>query len=117
MEEACEALTKSQEYEGDEILVSAARLARIAINAAEVSRRAFDDPTTAKHALMAIEPMKLGLSILKSTIMPGYLQHSKIFPYPLRSVLKDIQALSLGSCTVLRLPSMNSHCYSLRLRL
>jgi hypothetical protein len=79
MEEACEVLAKSQVYEGDEILVTAARLARIAINAAEVSRRVSDNPTTAKHALLVIEPLKLSLGTLKSTITPGHLHHSKIF--------------------------------------
>jgi hypothetical protein len=81
MEEACDCLTKSKESEGDEILVTTARLAKIAINAAEVSRRASDDQTTAHHAMMAIEPLKLSLSSLRSTIPPVYLQHSKKLVY------------------------------------
>jgi hypothetical protein len=116
MEEACEVLAKSQEYEGDEILVTAARLARIAINAAEVSRRVSDNPTTAKHALLVIEPLKLSLGTLKSTITPGHLHHSKILPYLIHPILKALQALLLGSCTALRSPSMSSRSYNLRLR-
>jgi hypothetical protein len=105
MEEACESLTRSKESEGDEILITTARLAKIAINAAEVSRRASDDPTTAQHAIMAIEPLKLSLSSLRSTITPVYLQHSRKPLSVPDLVLKGLQVLLSGSCIPPRSPS------------
>lgn len=76
-EEACEHLSKSNECEGDIVLVSLARLAKVAICAMEVSRRASEDSSFAQHATMAIEPLKLALNNLRISFPPEILQHRK----------------------------------------
>jgi hypothetical protein len=111
MEEACDSLIKSKESEGDEILIITARLARIAIKAVEVYRRASEDPPTRQYAMMAIEPLKLSLSNLKSATSPVYLQHRKKLLHLSVLVLKDLQAPLLGSCIPPKLPSTNLRYY------
>jgi hypothetical protein len=111
MEDACDSLVKSDESWGDAILIITARLARIAIKAVEVSRRASDDAPTAQHAMMAIEPLKLSLSNLKSATSPVYLQHrKKLLPIPFL-VLKDLQAPLSGSCIARKSPSTSLRSY------
>ena len=76
-EEACECLSKSSECEGDVVLVSLARLAKIAVCAMEVYRRASEDSSYAQHATMAIESLKLALQNLRMSFSPIILQHRK----------------------------------------
>lgn len=84
-EEACEYLSKSAECEGDIVLVSLARLTKIAICAMEVSRRASEDSSFAQHATMAIEPLKLALNNLRISLSPKILQYRKSFiPFRVR---------------------------------
>ncbi|RMZ72503.1 Zn(II)2Cys6 transcription factor [Pyrenophora seminiperda CCB06] len=77
-EEACEYLAKNNECEGDVVLVSLARLAKVAIYAMEVSRRASEDASFAQHVTMAIEPLKLALHNLQVSFSPGTLQHRTV---------------------------------------
>lgn len=103
MEEACDSLSVDAECEGDVILVAAARLTKIAVSAAEVSRRASDDHNTTKHAMMAIDPLILSLNNFKKSLPVEQLQHCKInVPSPLPA-LKFIQGFSSVSCRLPRL--------------
>lgn len=87
IEDACDHLSKNKECEGDVILVAAARLAKIVVSAAEVSRRASDDHNTARHAMMAIDPLILALNNFKSSLPIEILQHCKIIiPSPLTAL-------------------------------
>jgi hypothetical protein len=78
MEEACDSLSTARECEGDSILVTAARLAKIAVSAAEVSRRASDGHNTARHAMMAIDPLIMALNDFRKSLTLETLQHCKI---------------------------------------
>ena len=95
LEEACDSLLQSEETESDQVLVAAARLARIAVGATEVARRASEDPSTSRHAIMAIEPLKMSVATLKISLSPVHLQHSKAPAFPLiislsnRRVIRD----------------------------
>jgi hypothetical protein len=85
MDDACDSLSAGKECEEDGILAATARLAKIAISAAEVSRRASDDPSTARHAMMAIDPLILALSNFQRSLSAECLQHCKIIiPSPLQ---------------------------------
>ncbi|KAL1798980.1 hypothetical protein ACET3X_003017 [Alternaria dauci] len=75
MEDACDVLNKDRESKEDGILVASARLAKIAISAAEVSRRAADDPSTARHAVIAIDPLILALGNFQKSLASECLQH------------------------------------------
>ncbi|KAI4942277.1 hypothetical protein J4E91_010251 [Alternaria rosae] len=75
MEDACDSLSADAECEGDVILVAAAHLTKIAVSAAEVSRRASDDHNTARHAMMAIDPLILSLNNFKKSLPVEQLQH------------------------------------------
>lgn len=77
IEEACQSLDRELEAEGDEVLVAIARLSRISITAADIARRAVDDPTAAKHAALSIEPLRMTLEALESSVKPGVLKYSK----------------------------------------
>ncbi|CAN9246467.1 unnamed protein product [Alternaria alternata] len=75
MEDACDCLSKGRESQEDGILAASARLAKIAISAAEVSRRASGDPSTARYAMIAIDPLTLALSNFQRSLAPECLQH------------------------------------------
>jgi hypothetical protein len=86
MEDACDCLSKGRESQEDGILAASARLAKIAISAAEVSRRASGDPSTARYAMIAIDPLTLALSNFQRSLAPECLQHCKIvMPSPLQT--------------------------------
>ncbi|KAG9193099.1 hypothetical protein G6011_03134 [Alternaria panax] len=104
MEDACDNLTTSQEWEGDGILVATARLAKIAISAAEVSRRASDDPSTARHAMMAIEPLLLALGNLQRSLAPECLQHWLIIGF-IQTAQVAIYDLALLRSSSIELPA------------
>ncbi|KAI4937718.1 hypothetical protein J4E85_000153 [Alternaria conjuncta] len=105
IEDACDHLSKNKECEGDVILVAAARLAKIVVSAAEVSRRASDDHNTARHAMMAIDPLILALNNFKSSLPVEILQHwliigltqtAQVAIYDLALLTKPTDELSLS---------------------
>ncbi|CAO2654662.1 Nn.00g113950.m01.CDS01 [Neocucurbitaria sp. VM-36] len=81
IEEACDKLAKDEEAEGDRILIDAARISRITLNAAEVARRASDDPRLAEHVTLAIGPLKSSLDSLMNTLTAESLKHNTIIAY------------------------------------
>jgi hypothetical protein len=87
MEDACDSLSAGRECEGDGILSATARLAKIAMSAAEISRGASDDLSKARHAMMAIDPLVLALNNYQRSLTPECLQHCKIImPSPLQAL-------------------------------
>ena len=82
IEEACDKLTNDQEADGDWILVTNARICRIIVQAAEVARKASDDPLLAKHVVTHIGPLSMALETLKRTFTFEQLHHSRLFVDP-----------------------------------
>lgn len=72
----------------DEILVVIARLAKIAVSATDLARRALDDVGVAQHVALAIPALQLSLETLKASLRSEVLKHSNrlgacIFMYTL----------------------------------
>ncbi|CAA9965086.1 hypothetical protein PTMSG1_08445 [Pyrenophora teres f. maculata] len=108
-EEACDQLNKSNECEGDTVLVSLARLARIAVCAMEVYRRASEDSSFAQHATMAIEPLKLALHNLRTSFSHEILQHRTVIASTFTAEVAIYELALLQSPTPLVPPSSNPH--------
>ncbi|KAF1846819.1 uncharacterized protein K460DRAFT_131539 [Cucurbitaria berberidis CBS 394.84] len=81
IEEACDKLTRNAEDEGDRILVATARIARICVNAAEVARRALEDPNYTNHVIPTIGPLKTCLDSARSTLTAEQLGHNTIIAF------------------------------------
>lgn len=81
VEEACHRLSQDAETEGDKILVYIARIARLSVSAAEMSRRAAEDPMFGRHAILNVGSLRAALEELKAAL-PGELSdHSTIITY------------------------------------
>lgn len=94
VEEACHQLTQDEENEGDKALVYMARISRLSVSTAEISRRALEDPEFGRHAILNVGSLKAALEQLKGTIPSKLSDHSTIAAY-LCSVEVGIYELAL----------------------
>lgn len=80
MEESCRVLMESSEMSGDTLLITIARISKVAADAAEVIRRASEDADYAKAAMLQIKPLWTSYEQLKSSLPSELLSHSRCFP-------------------------------------
>jgi hypothetical protein len=75
LEQDCSQLTAEAEAEGDELLVSMARIARVCLQVADVNRHLNDNNGT--HATLHITPLLCALDQLSSTFSDELSDHCK----------------------------------------
>ncbi|EKG09731.1 hypothetical protein MPH_13163 [Macrophomina phaseolina MS6] len=81
VEEACHRLIVDAETEGDKVLAYAARIARLCVNAAGISRRAAEEPVFGRHAILQVGALKAALEQLKSELPSDVSEHSAVVAY------------------------------------
>lgn len=77
LEQDCSQLATGAETEGDQLLVAMARISRICLQAADVSRHLNEN--NGAHAALHIAPLLLSLDQLSSTFSRDVSQHCKCF--------------------------------------